>query len=36
MAYTDIIFGIGGLLVGVLMGAFVIKQKKFNEKEVLS
>ena len=36
MAYTDIIFGIGGLLVGVLAGLFVIKQKKFNEKEVLA
>lgn len=36
MPYIDIIFGVGGAIIGILMGLFVIGQKKFNEKEILA
>lgn len=36
MLYTDIIFTVGAGIIGILIGIFVLSQRKFNEKEMLA
>ncbi|MBI4995290.1 HD domain-containing protein [Candidatus Peregrinibacteria bacterium] len=36
MSYQDIIFGVGAIFIGFLIGLFILRQKKCDEKEMLA